>query len=120
MATSNYKRRTHDQNETNKVVRYHQEEKTVQVYGHVCRLDEPTPAQAALKYIRTNNNMKKLRGGQKISLEKYLNKIKTVYYRPLGILVCVPIGHIVLFICATVFGHTLVRSQPLKFVTQVG
>ena len=49
-------------------------------YGHVCRLNEEIPAQAALKHIRTNNNMKKLRGGQKTTriknLEKTLNKLK--------------------------------------------
>ena len=34
-------------------------------YGHVCRIDEQTPAQTALENIRTNNNVKKLKGGQK-------------------------------------------------------
>ena len=54
-------------------------------YGHVCRLHEETPAQVALKYIRTNNNMNKLRGGQKTTwitnLEKYLNKLKLAKLR---------------------------------------
>ena len=49
-------------------------------YGHVSRLDEETPAQTALKHIRTNSNMKKLRGGQKSTwiknLEKDLNNLK--------------------------------------------
>ena len=34
-------------------------------YGHVSRLDEQTPAKTALKHIRSNNRMKKLRGGLK-------------------------------------------------------
>ena len=32
-------------------------------YGHVSRLDEQTPAQTALKHIRSNNRLNKLMGG---------------------------------------------------------
>ena len=54
MATKNHKCGSYDQNETNKLVRYHQK-KRLSWYGHVSRLD----AQTALKHIRSNNNMKK-------------------------------------------------------------
>ena len=43
-------------------------------YGHLCRLNEETPSQAALKHIRTNNNMKKMLGGQKTTWIKTLEK----------------------------------------------
>ena len=34
-------------------------------YGHLCRLNENTPAQRALKYITINKRKKCLRGGQR-------------------------------------------------------
>ena len=37
-------------------------------------IDEQTPAQTALKHIRSNNKMKKLRGGQRKTLNKNLEK----------------------------------------------
>ena len=43
-------------------------------YGHVSRLDEQTPAQTALKHIRSNNRMKKLGGGQRKTRIKNLKK----------------------------------------------
>jgi len=43
-------------------------------YGHVCRLNEKTPAQTALKHVTSNKNMKKLRGGQRKTWIKNLEK----------------------------------------------
>ena len=39
-------------------------------YGYVCQLDEPKPAQTALKHFKSNSNMKKLRGGQNKNTDK--------------------------------------------------
>ena len=43
-------------------------------YGHVCRLDASTPAQTALNHIQSNNTMKKLKGGQKTTWIKNVQK----------------------------------------------
>ena len=45
-------------------------------HGHVSRLDEQTPAQTAIKIIRTNNNMQKLGDEQKTTWIKNLGEKK--------------------------------------------
>ena len=45
-------------------------DKMQQWYGQTYVLDEKTPAQTALKHIRSNNNMKKLKGGHKKPMDK--------------------------------------------------
>ena len=48
-------------------------ERRLSWYGHVCRLDERTPAQQALNYVKTSK-IKKLKGGQKTTWLKTIEK----------------------------------------------
>ena len=72
MATNNHKWRTYDKKETDKLDTIRK--KQLSWYGHVSRLDEQTPAQTALKHVRSNNRMKKLRGGHWNTWIKNLEK----------------------------------------------